>query len=79
VTVRKIVGDLDGAMEAGREALELAATLRDPALHMHVSYRLRQAYTSTGDYTRAAGVLRGNVEALTRTTTGNMRHWCIVS
>jgi tetratricopeptide (TPR) repeat protein len=78
-TVRKIVGDFDGAMAAGREALELAVTRGDPALHVHASYRLGQAYTSLGDYRRAAEMLRGNVEALARCTPGYMRLWCIKS
>ena len=70
VTVRRILGDFDGAMAAGREALELAATLGDPALQAHASYRLGQAYVSMGDYGRAAEMLRGNVEALARSTPG---------
>jgi predicted ATPase len=64
VTVRIIVGDVEGALAAGQEALELAATLGDPALHVHASYRLGQAYTSIGDYRRAAEMLGGNVAAL---------------
>ena len=66
--VRRIVGDVAGALAAGRQALELAATLGDPALHVHASYRLGQAYAGIGDYGRAAEVLRGNVEALARST-----------
>ena len=46
VTVRMIVGDFDGAMAAGQQAMELAATLGDPALQVHASYRLGQAYCS---------------------------------
>ena len=79
VTVRRIVGDVDGAMAAGREALELAATLGDPALQVDASYRLGQVYASIGDYSRAAEVLRGNVEALARSTPGDMRLRCIKS
>ena len=79
VTVRMIVGDVDGAMAAGRQALELAATLGDPALHVDASYRLGQAYAGIGDYSRAAEVLRGNVAALARSTPGDMRLWCIKS
>jgi class 3 adenylate cyclase/tetratricopeptide (TPR) repeat protein len=78
-TVRKIVGDFDGAMAAGREALKLAAALGDPALQVHASYRLGQVYVSIGDYSRAAEMLRGNVAALARSTPGYMRLWCISS
>ena len=50
VTGRSIVGDVEGAMVAGREALEPAATLGNPTLQAHASYRLGQAYGSIGDY-----------------------------
>jgi tetratricopeptide (TPR) repeat protein len=79
VSVRGIVGDLEGALAAGREALELAATLGDPVLHVHVSYRLGQTYMRMGDYRRAAEVLRGNVAVLARSTPGYMRDRCISS
>jgi tetratricopeptide (TPR) repeat protein len=79
VTVRIIVGDGEGALAAGQEALELAATLKDPKLNVHASYRLGQAYTSIGDYRRAAEVLRGNVEVLTPSTPRDMRLLCIKS
>jgi tetratricopeptide (TPR) repeat protein len=79
VTVRLIVGDFEGALAAGREALELAARLGDPALHVHASYRLGQVYVSIGDYNRADEVLRGNVEALGRSTPGDMRRYCLYS
>ena len=71
--MRLIVGDVEGALAAGQEALELAATLGDPALHVHASYRLGQVYAGIGDYSRAAEVLRGNVAALARSTPGDMR------
>jgi tetratricopeptide (TPR) repeat protein len=79
VTGRSIVGDVEGAMVAGREALELAATLGDPTLQAHASYRLGQAYGSIGDYRRAAERLRGNVAALARSTPGDMLSLCISS
>ena len=59
VTVRRIVGDFDGAMTTGQEALELAVMLGEPALHVHASYRLGQVYAGMGDYSRAAEMLRG--------------------
>ena len=79
VSVRGIVGDFEGAMAAGREALELATTLGDPALHVDASYRLGQTYMRIGDYRRAAEVLRGNVAVLARSTPGYMRDRCIKS
>jgi predicted ATPase len=74
VTVRRIVGDLDGAMAAGRQALELAATLGDPALRMDASYRLGQAYLGRGDFSRAAELLRWNVAAVERGISTPVRH-----
>jgi DNA-binding winged helix-turn-helix (wHTH) protein/tetratricopeptide (TPR) repeat protein/class 3 adenylate cyclase len=79
VTVRAIVGDVDGALAAGREALELAATLGDPALQAHASFRVGRAYASLGDYTRAAQLLRANVAALARSTPGDTRFFCLKS
>jgi class 3 adenylate cyclase/tetratricopeptide (TPR) repeat protein len=79
VTVRCIVGDFNGAMVAGRQALELAARLRDPALQVDASYRLGQVYAHIGNYSQAAEVLRGNVEVLARSTPGHMRNHCIRS
>jgi DNA-binding NtrC family response regulator/tetratricopeptide (TPR) repeat protein len=79
VTRRLIVGDVEGALAAGREALELAATLGAPTLQAHASYRLGQAYAGMGDYRRAAELLRGNVTALARSTPDDMRHWCFRS
>jgi class 3 adenylate cyclase/tetratricopeptide (TPR) repeat protein len=79
VTVHIIVGDVESAVAAARQALELAAILKDPALHVDASYRLGQVYASIGDYNRAAGVLRGNAAGLARSTSGNMRDCCIRS
>jgi DNA-binding NtrC family response regulator/tetratricopeptide (TPR) repeat protein len=79
VTVRWIVGDFQGALAAGREALELAARLGDPTLQAHAAYHVGQLYTLIGHHSRAAELLRGNVEALTRSTPGDMRLFCIKS
>jgi tetratricopeptide (TPR) repeat protein len=79
VMVRGIVGNVEGALAAGQEALELAATLRDPVLKVEVSYRVGQVRARIGDYRRAAAMLRGNVEALARSTPGNMPVGCIHS
>ncbi|HEY5906737.1 MAG TPA: AAA family ATPase, partial [Vicinamibacteria bacterium] len=79
VTVRWIVGEFEGALAAGREALALSTRLGDPTLHVHAAYHLGQLYTLIGHHSRAAELLRGNVEALTRSTPGDMRWWCIKS
>jgi tetratricopeptide (TPR) repeat protein len=79
VMVRIIVGDVEGALAAGQEALELAVTLGDPALHVHASYHLGQVYARMGDYRRAVELLRGNLAALAFSTPYDMRLWCIKS
>jgi class 3 adenylate cyclase/tetratricopeptide (TPR) repeat protein len=79
VTVRGIIGDVEGALAAGQEALALAVTLGDPTLQVHASYRLGQACESISDYTRAAELLRGNVEALAHSAPGDMRLFCVKS
>jgi transcriptional regulator with AAA-type ATPase domain/tetratricopeptide (TPR) repeat protein len=60
---RLVTGDLDGAMAAGQEALELAAALDDRALQCHASHRLGQACYGIGAHGRAAELLRSSVEA----------------
>ena len=60
---RRITGDADGAMAAGRQALELAAALGDSALQVEVSHRLGQVYYAIGDFGRTAELLLWNVEA----------------
>jgi tetratricopeptide (TPR) repeat protein len=64
--VLRVTGDLDGAIAAGRQALELAATLGESALQGEASLYLGQAYNAIGDFGRAAELLRGNVEAANR-------------
>src|SRR5439155_285862 len=56
-------GDLDGAIAAGRQALELAVALGDAAVQEQASHRLGQAYYAIGDFDRAAELFRRNVEA----------------
>jgi tetratricopeptide (TPR) repeat protein len=79
VTVRLIVGDVQGSLAAGQEALALAAISADQALQAHASYRLGQAYAGMGDYGRAAELLRGNVAASAHGAPGLVRLWCIYS
>ena len=64
--VLRITGDLDGAIAAGRQALELAAALGESALQVQASHTLGQAYYAIGDFGRAAELLRRNVEAADR-------------
>jgi class 3 adenylate cyclase/tetratricopeptide (TPR) repeat protein len=64
--VLRTTGDADGAMAAGQQALELAVTVGDRALHVQASYRLGGAYYAIGDFGRAAELLRRNVETANR-------------
>jgi class 3 adenylate cyclase/tetratricopeptide (TPR) repeat protein len=64
--VLRVTGDHDGAMAAGRQALELAAALGDSALRGQASYNLGLAYYALGDFGRAAELLRQNIEAADR-------------
>jgi tetratricopeptide (TPR) repeat protein len=73
--IRRMQGDLEGALAAGRQTLELAATLGDPALQAQASFRLGLVYYGMGDFERAAAVLRSNVEALAHGTPGPVRFW----
>jgi tetratricopeptide (TPR) repeat protein len=59
----RITRDLDGAMAAGRQALELAAALGDSALQVHASHTLGQVCYAIGSFGQAAELLRWNVEA----------------
>jgi tetratricopeptide (TPR) repeat protein len=61
--VLRLTGDLDGAIAAGRQALELAAELGESALQAQASYTLGHAYAATGDFRQAAELLRRSVEA----------------
>jgi class 3 adenylate cyclase/tetratricopeptide (TPR) repeat protein len=64
--VRRVTGDLDGAMAASRQALDLAVTLDDRALQAQASLYLGLAYAALGDFGRAAELLRRNVETADR-------------
>jgi tetratricopeptide (TPR) repeat protein len=62
--VLRAMGDHEGAIAAGRQALELAAALGDSALQVEASYLLGQAYEAIGDFGRAVELLRWSVEAV---------------
>ena len=59
-------GDLDGAIAAGQQALDLAAALGDSAMQVQASHSLGQAYYFSGEFGRAAELLRWSVEAADR-------------
>src|SRR4029434_9337796 len=61
--VLRLMGDPSGAMAPGQQALELAVALGDSALQVEASLRLGVAYSTIGDFGRAAELLRRNVEA----------------
>jgi class 3 adenylate cyclase/tetratricopeptide (TPR) repeat protein len=64
--VLRVTGDLDGAIAAVRQALELAVELGDSALQVEASLFLGQAYLTINDFGRAAELLRRNVEEADR-------------
>jgi class 3 adenylate cyclase/tetratricopeptide (TPR) repeat protein len=58
------MGDHDGAVASGQHALTVAETLGDFALQVTARHFLGVAYHILGDYRRALGLLRSNVESL---------------
>jgi class 3 adenylate cyclase/tetratricopeptide (TPR) repeat protein len=64
--VLRQMGDHDGAIAAGRQALALAAARGDSALQVQAAHALGQAYQAIGDFGRSAELLRRNVEAADR-------------
>jgi len=64
--IRRVTGDSDGAIAAGRQALALAVELGESALQVQASHPLGQVYYFIGDFGRAAELLRWNVEAADR-------------
>jgi tetratricopeptide (TPR) repeat protein len=61
-----VTGDPDGAIAAGRQALELAAALGNSALQVRASHTLGAACEAIGDFGRAAELWRWNVEVADR-------------
>ena len=61
--VLRITGDHNGAMAAGRQALDLAAELGESALQGRASHLLGLVYLAIGDFGRAAELQRRSVEA----------------
>jgi DNA-binding winged helix-turn-helix (wHTH) protein/tetratricopeptide (TPR) repeat protein len=63
---RLVTGDLNGAVAAGQQALDLAVALGDHALQCQASHRLGQACHAIGALGRAAELLRWSVAAMGR-------------
>jgi class 3 adenylate cyclase/tetratricopeptide (TPR) repeat protein len=65
---RRQLGDLDGAIAVGEQALEVTATLDDSYQqtyeHAYAAYRLGQAALAIGEVGRAVDLFRGSVEAV---------------
>jgi class 3 adenylate cyclase/tetratricopeptide (TPR) repeat protein len=59
------IGDYDSAVASGQHALTVAETLGDFALQVMAHHYLGVVYYILGDYRRAMGLLRSNVESLT--------------
>ena len=62
--VLRTMGDLDGALAAGRQALALTVELGDRLLQGRASHNLGQVYYASGDFGRAAELLRWTIEAV---------------
>ena len=59
------LGQHEGAVESGENALAIAVALEDFPLRVQANYRLGQAYACLGQYPRAIALLEENVNALT--------------
>src|SRR5207249_9175299 len=55
--VRRLMGDHDGALVVGQQALTLAVALGDSALQVRVAHRLGQVYETIGNFGQAAALL----------------------
>jgi tetratricopeptide (TPR) repeat protein len=59
-----LMGDHDGAVESGQQALAIAEATRDFALRVATYFYLGRAYHALGEYSRAMDLLRANVAVL---------------
>jgi class 3 adenylate cyclase/tetratricopeptide (TPR) repeat protein len=64
--VLRITGASDGAIAAGRQALDLATALGDSALQKQASHNLGMVYYVMGEFGQSAELLRRNVEVIDR-------------
>jgi len=60
----RMTADHSGAIATGQQALAIASDLGDRAMQVAAAHRLAQPYFATGDFGRAAALLRQNVAAL---------------
>jgi tetratricopeptide (TPR) repeat protein len=58
------MGDQDRAIEYGQQALAIADAVGEFALRLRANTYLGQTYYALGEYRRAAGFLRGNIDSL---------------
>jgi tetratricopeptide (TPR) repeat protein len=65
-SICRMMGDYEGAIAAGRQALTLAATLGESILEVQASYRLGEVHYTIGDFGWSAELLRRSVEAMDR-------------
>ena len=68
--VLNIQGNYDAAIESGRHAQEIAATLNNRPLSVGASFALGQAFTYSGDFREAVETFREHLEELR----GELRH-----
>jgi tetratricopeptide (TPR) repeat protein len=59
-----LMGNPDGAIAAGQQALDLAAALGERTLQGAASYQLGRVYSAIGDFGRALELLRWSVEVV---------------
>jgi tetratricopeptide (TPR) repeat protein len=78
-TVRRMQGDLDGAVAVCRQAYELAADLGDRTLQAATSHRLGQVYGALGDFGCTAQLLQRNVVELESSTAAPDPYYRIAS
>jgi tetratricopeptide (TPR) repeat protein len=66
----RLIGDLDLAVESAERAVALTDRAREAPLWIVANTYLGAAHDARGEYGRAAGILRGSVEALTAAPLG---------
>jgi tetratricopeptide (TPR) repeat protein len=77
--VLRIMGDHDGAMAAGHQALALAAVLSDSAMQGEASFHLGIAYSVIGDFGRAVELLQQSLVTADREAGTSSIDLCIRS
>jgi tetratricopeptide (TPR) repeat protein len=77
--VLRLMGDYEGAIAAGQQALALAAALGDSVLQAHATFYLGVVYHLIGDFRQATALLRRNVEAADREAGPPGTDWLIRS